>query len=55
MVSGKSFQSLSAISEKTLSPEEIVLVFGTDSRFKLLKRWEPGEKYSSIMKHHPQV
>jgi len=33
---GKSFQSFGAMTEKDLSPQVTVLVFGIDSRFKLL-------------------
>ena len=36
MTFGKSFQSLYAITEKDLSPEEAVSVLGVDNKFELL-------------------
>ena len=38
IVMGRSFQSFGAITEKDLSPQATVLVFGIDSRFMLLDR-----------------
>ena len=38
IILGKSFQSFGATTEKHRSPQVTVLVFGVDSRFKLLDR-----------------
>lgn len=48
MVSGKSFQSLSAITEKTLSPEEIVLVLEQTADLNCLKDGDQAK----ILKHY---